>query len=101
MKKTSVAVLFCLISSIVYAAQAYKGKKEVVCSSLKDLVEFVSGQQFQEEPYWIGSDQSSKFVMMVNEKTGTWTMIQYDNKKACIIGTGVKSQPVFSQSNSI
>lgn len=101
MKKSSVAVLFCLISSIVYAAQAYKGKKEVVCASLKDIVELVSGQEFQEAPYWVGSDQVSKFVMMVNEKTGTWTMVQYDNKKACIIGTGAKSQAVFSESNSI
>jgi hypothetical protein len=32
--------------------------------------------------------------MTVNPKTGTWTMIQYDNKKACIIGTGAKSHQV-------
>ena len=101
MKRLTVAILCCLIATIVYAGQAYKGKKEVVCASLKDVVEFVSGQEFQEEPYWVGSDQVSKFVMMVNSKTGTWTMIQYDNKKACIIGTGAKSQAVFSESNSI
>lgn len=91
MKKSSVAILFCLISSIVYAAQAYKGKKEVVCASLKDVVELVTGQEFQEEPTWTGGDDSSKYIMTVNPKTGTWTMIQYDNKKACIIGTGARS----------
>ena len=101
MKRVTVAILCCLIATIVYAGQAYKGKKEVVCASLKDIAEFVSGQEFQEEPYWTGADQVSKFVMTVNPKTGTWTMIQYDGKKACVIGTGAKSQPIVSEGNSI
>jgi hypothetical protein len=101
MKRFTVAILCCLIATIVYAGQVYKGNKEVVCASLKDVVEFVSGQEFQEQPYWIGADQVSKFIMMVNPNTGTWTMIQYDNKKACIIGTGAKSQLIDLDRNNI
>jgi hypothetical protein len=101
MKRSLIAGLLCLIVTIVYAGQAYKGKKEVVCASVKDVIELVSGPEYQEQPLWAGTGQDSRYIMTINPKTGTWTMIQYDSKKACIISTGVNSQSIVSEGNAI
>lgn len=63
-------------------------EKPVICDKVKTVIEFLSGGNFKEQPFWVGSDDTSKYVMMVNEKTGTWTMVQFNDQIACIIGTG-------------
>jgi len=86
MQKLAVAFLFGL-TTLVANAQVITVEKPVVCSDLKTVIENVSSN-YQEEPFWSGSDSLSKFVIMSNKKTGTWTIIQYNDKIACIIGTG-------------
>ena len=55
--------------------------------SLKNVIEYVSGQ-FDEVPFWNGVDDNSKYILMVNQLTKSWTMIQYQDNDACVIGTG-------------
>ena len=88
MKNITAAFLFCLTSTIAYAADPFYTQKPVVCSDVKTIVEFVSGGEFQEQPNWAGKDDKSKYVLMVNEKTKTWTMVQFNDQIACIIGAG-------------
>lgn len=90
MRKIVVAFLSAL-TSLVVDAQVYKFDKPVVCSSLKVVIEYVSGE-FDEAPFWRGSDETSKYILMVNETTTTWTMIQYNNDLACIVGVGNSSK---------
>jgi hypothetical protein len=43
---------------------------------------------FKEVPIWGANIGSSSLVLTINEKTRTWSILQYDNKVACIIQTG-------------
>ena len=91
MRLLALAFLFCLTSSIVNAQTAVQIDKTVTCSTLKNVVEQLSGI-YKEEPNWNGVGEYSKYIMFVNPKTQAWTLVEYsDNGVACIIGTGEKS----------
>jgi len=93
MRKLAVAFLFGL-NTLVANAQVIQIEKPVVCSTLKIIVETIS-QDFQEQPAWRGNDAKSKYIMFANSKTGTWTFIQYDDKIACVIGSGENGKQIF------
>lgn len=99
MKNTAVAFLFCLASTIAYANQPVTVNKPVVCSDIKSIIEFVSGEEFKEVPSWAGKDENSKYIMMSNEKTKTWTILQFNDKIACIIGTGTDGNFILLKSS--
>lgn len=63
--------------------------KPVPCKDTKTLAEEVANK-YGEEPVWQGDDTEgdSKYTITYNKKTKTWTMIQYDDNKACILGFG-------------
>jgi hypothetical protein len=91
MRQLALAFLFCLSSSIVNAQPAVQLDKTVTCSTLKMVVEQLSGI-YKEEPHWNGVGAYSKYIMFVNPNTQAWTLVEYsDNGMACIIGTGEKS----------
>ena len=62
--------------------------KPVVCDDVKLVIEFVKSQPYYETLYWAGKDENSHYAMLVNEKTKTWTLIQFDEKTACVLGSG-------------
>ena len=84
----AVAALFGLIPLLVHA-QSFQTEKPVICSDLKSIVEFVSGPDYDEEPFWSGlGEEDSKYILMANPLTRTWTLIQYTDKIACVLGSG-------------
>lgn len=91
MKNPSVAFLFCLISSIANA-QSFQSSKPVLCAEIKELFKTLSGD-FKEIPMWSGKDASndSRYALFINEKTGTWTILQFSADTACVLGLGEKS----------
>jgi hypothetical protein len=87
----ALAFLFCSYSSIANAQPSVQLDKVVTCSTLKTVVEQLSGI-YKEEPNWTGASPHSKYVMFVNPTTRGWTLVEYnDNGIACIIGTGENS----------
>ena len=86
MPKLAVAFLFGLNNLVAYA-QVITVEKPVVCSDLKIVIENIS-KEYQEEPIWRGKDSLSRYVLTLNKKTGTWTIVQYNDKLACVLGTG-------------
>lgn len=92
MRKFLLGVL--LLPALAYA-QPVTVEKPVVCSDLKTIIETVSGSKWQEEPVWSGRDDTSRYVLTVNQKTKTWTMIQFNDKIACIIGIGESATPII------
>jgi hypothetical protein len=88
MRKLAVAFLFCLNSTIVYANDLFTIEKPVICSDVKSMIEFLSGSGYRESPFWVGKDEKSRYVLMVNEKAKTWSMVQFNDQVACILGTG-------------
>ena len=94
MKATAVAFLFCLTSTIAYAIQPFTVEKPVFCSDVKSMIEFLSGEEYREVPAWVGKDEKSKYVLMANEKTKTWTIVQFNDQVACVLGTGTNGNIV-------
>ena len=95
MRTMITAFLFCLTSSIAYA-QGFQTNKAVVCDETKKIISALS-EHWNEKLQWIGNDSTdaSKYGLFVNEKTGTWTMLQFTAEVACIIGVGEKSKLIL------
>jgi hypothetical protein len=70
-------------------------EKPVVCDDLETVVEGLQKGYYKEIPIWAGTDENSKYSLFVNEKTKTWTMIQFDRKTACIIGAGEEHKMIY------
>ena len=94
--------ILLLASASVFAAPT-KSTLQIVCDDTKSIFEhFVEGE-YQEVPFWAGFEDSNKtsFVLLTNKETGTWTMIQYNAKRGCVIAVGDrwKTAPDSSKPN--
>lgn len=89
MPKSTLAFLFCLISTLANA-QLFESKTTVQCGDTKYVLTNLAGEEIEEHPFWVGTSDTSKTntVVMVNEKTLTWTVVQFDKKIACVLGVG-------------
>jgi hypothetical protein len=83
-----------LLPALAYA-QPVTVEKPVVCDTPKIVIETLSGSGYREQPFWIGNDTTSRFIMMVNEKTKTWSFVQFNDNIACVLGTGENHRQVF------
>ena len=90
MRNLALAFLFCLLSSVANAQGFYQLEKPVTCSTLKNIVETLSGN-YGEVPHWNGIGTHSKYIMFVNPTNYTWTLVEYTDEIACVIGVGQKS----------
>jgi len=95
MKKITIAYLMGFVTALAHAAPPIVVEKKVVCDNLKTIIESISADA-NEVPTWSGRDDTSKYILMANTKTGTWTMIQFNDKIACILGAGENSTVVRS-----
>jgi hypothetical protein len=67
--------------------------KPVICDLTEKITAEVMGSNYKEKPIWAGTsteNNNSVFVILANEKTGTWTMLQTSEKWSCILGMGEK-----------
>jgi hypothetical protein len=91
MKKLSVALLFCLISSIAHAQQVIDMQKQIKCSDAQTVMNYFS-INFQEAPLWVGKTNTGTHItLLVNREKRSWTMIEYDASMACVLGAGETS----------
>jgi len=80
-------------------AQSVTVQKPVECADTATLLRGLSGSDYKETPIWWGIEPGatvSKYSLFVNEKTKTWTLIQFDEKIACVLGTGENSIRIFT-----
>lgn len=95
MKKLSMALIFCFTCTITNAQPVFKElHKKVFCASPETIFSLITGPDYKEKPFWngLGLDEKSSFVIFHNEKTGTFTIIEFNDKVACLLGEGFKSQ---------
>lgn len=64
--------------------------KTVKCANLTAIVNILTGAPYNEVPVWVGRDgqDTSKYVLFSNGKTGTWTLVQFGTEVGCILGAG-------------
>lgn len=60
--------------------------KKVVCLDVNVLLTQLS--QEKELLFWAGADKRSYYALFVNEKTKSWTLIQFNKEVGCVIGMG-------------
>jgi len=88
MHKRSMALLFCLISSIAHAQEIIDLQKPLKCSDAQSVMNYFVDIH-RETPVWVGkSVHDTHIVLLINSTTGSWTMIEYGAKIACVLGAG-------------
>jgi len=95
MDKQVLQLLFVLLFPASAFGQPVMIEKPVLCAQTETVMNAIAKSQYSEKPTWIGADEKSEFTLFVNEKTKTWTLIQFDNNVACIIGVGGGSTNIF------
>ena len=99
MKKNSVALLFCLISSIAHAQldvpNVFNLTKPMICTSTAALFQALE-RDYQEHQLWIGKDAKTEsyISLWINTIAGSWTMIQYDGVTGCVLGSGTQASAI-------
>jgi hypothetical protein len=88
-------LLGVLLLPALVVAQPVTVEKPVICEKTELVIESLQKGEYKENPSWIGYDDKSKYALFVNEKTRTWTMIQFNENIACLIGTGEGSKQIF------
>ena len=88
-------ILGVLLLPAMAIAQPVTVEKPVVCDISKVVIETLIGKDYKEQPFWIGNDETSRYVMLVNEKTKTWSFVQFNENVACVLGTGVNHLQIF------
>jgi hypothetical protein len=92
MKKFLVSVLLLPVLSV--AQEPVIVEKPVVCDKIEIILNSLT-KEFSEKPIWLGESSDSKYSVFVS-KSGAWTIIQFTDRIACIIGVGETSGQIFS-----
>ena len=88
MRSTTMAFLFCLISSIAHAQEIIDLQKSLKCSDAQVVMNYFVDTH-KETPVWVGkSVHNTHITLLVNKETRSWTMIEYDSILACVLGAG-------------
>jgi hypothetical protein len=90
--------LALLLPSVVMA-QPIIIQKPVTCTDAKTLLQGLIGSNYKETPVWLGVEPGAevpKYSVFVNPQTKTWTIIQFNDTIACVLGTGTDSTQIFN-----
>lgn len=87
-------LLILALLPVIVLAQPVTVEKPVICDKTPRVLAALTSNDIKERPFWLGTDDESKFSLFVNEQTGAWTFIQFNDKIACILGTGENHKPV-------
>ena len=83
----------------IAVAQSVTVQKPIECADTATLLRGLSGSDYKEKPIWLGIDTDStvsKYSLFVNDETKTWTLNQFDENIACVLGTGENSTQIFN-----
>ena len=92
-------LIFGIVLTGAVFAQSVTMQKPVECADTATLLQGLSASDYKEKAIWLGIEPGaalSKYSLFVNEQTKTWTLIQFDEKIACVLGTGENSIRIFT-----
>jgi hypothetical protein len=77
-----------LISSVAHA-QLSEYERRLTCGETRFVITALT-KAAQEKPIWSGTDPETGTETMIlqNTRTLTWTVVQYDQKMACVLHSG-------------
>jgi len=90
--------ILILLSPLLASAEPIQINKPVTCENTLLIFQALV-EQAGEKPIWVGKGDgvdTSRTVILANEKTKSWTIVQFDKNMACVLGSGVGSQLIFT-----
>ena len=95
MKKMATGILICLFVAIVYGQEPdfkfIERKKPVKCGNTVTVFNGIKSI-FDEKITWFSQnelmDNVTTVALFENQKTGTWTMLEFDNNTTCVLASG-------------
>ena len=80
--------LLFLMTSVAHA-QLQEYERRLTCGKTQFVISALT-KTAQEKPVWAGTDPSTgtQTSILVNTKTLTWTVVQYDRDMACVLQSG-------------
>jgi len=95
MKKLLLLLIFATSAFAQQDVQVFELTRPLKCAAVEDIMNFISSN-FGETMVWVGKDEnnSSYLALYKNKDTGTWSLIQYDSKIGCFLGSGSQGTPV-------
>jgi len=92
-------LLLALLVVGLTVAQSVTVQKPIECADTATLLRGLGGSDYKEKPIWWGIEPGatvSRYSLFVNDETKSWTLIQFDEKIACVLGTGDASTQIFN-----
>lgn len=92
-------LFFSVILTSDVFAQPVTVQKPVECVDTETLFRGLIGSDYKEKPTWLGIASGAtlpKYSLFVNEQTKSWTLIQFNEKISCVLGTGEASTQIFN-----
>lgn len=87
-----------LVTGLAQADEPVIIDKKVVCNWTKPLLENLA-KKHGEEPVWLGhGNEQGRYTLFVNPNTGAWTLVQFNQEVACVIGAGERNQTIAPRS---
>lgn len=89
--KKLIYLLFLTLCSISLAQSNARNVREVdwkiACADQTQVIDFL--KEFEERPVLTGKmGRAGRMAMLINTETGTWTLIGYTERGACIMASG-------------
>ena len=89
--KTLIALAVALFASAAGAQSNPRNVREVdwkiACADQAQVIDFL--KEFEERPVLTGKmGKAGRMAMLINTETGTWTLIGYTERGACIMASG-------------
>jgi len=82
------SLLVCLTG---YAQELVQLQKPLKCSNADFVIPHFA-KEFGETPVWVGkSDTNSHITLLANKQKKTWTVVEYTDTTACVLGSGTVS----------
>lgn len=80
-------LLGVLLLPAVAFAQPVTVDKTIPCDKVDKVIEELT-KKYGEQPIWFGKSNDTKVAVLVNTKNANWTVIQFNDKIACVLETG-------------
>jgi hypothetical protein len=88
MIKRLLAMSCCVILSAASAADVLTTvKTDMICGPTEVILSTLI-KNYQEQLVWKGTGTDGGYAMMVNEKSGTWTLLYVAKEQTCVVGAG-------------
>ena len=102
--KKLIYLLFLTLCSISWAQSNARNVREVdwkiACADQDKVIDFL--KEFEERPVLTGKmGKSGRMAMLINTETGTWTLIGYTERGACIMASGEDVQQLDRPSRNL